>query len=216
MINDHTEMLLTTRERYLAALQQRATLGIHTPPYISVDIAQTEAEIAQLRRQRTQQIPQPQTLASARPALAQGLILLISPQRPGERLDELASYQAIAFHQRRLTHAWLIASSGSGGSLPTAQAQAQHFGSYGIQFTIWQVLDPTHADETFALVDRIYTTDLAEAGLDPDAVIADITGGSKPMTAGMVLACGSRRAMQYMVFQPQGPSLPVSLRVQSP
>jgi hypothetical protein len=47
-------------------------------------------------------------------------------------------------------------------------------------------------------------------------VIADITGATKPMTAGMVLACGRRRPMQYMAFQEHGPSLPLLLQLAEP
>ena len=217
MINAHTELLLTTRQRHLAALeQQRATFGAHTPAHITVEIDQITAEIAQLRRERTQQIPEPRTLSAVRPDPAPGLIVLVSPQRATERLEDLASYQALAFHQRRLSHCWLIATNGPGGSLATAQALAQHFGAYGINSTIWQVLDATHADETFALVEQIYSAEVPEAGLAEQDVIADITGGTKPMTAGMVLACGDRRPMQYMVFQQHGPSLPVALRLRAP
>jgi hypothetical protein len=78
------------------------------------------------------------------------------------------------------------------------------------------VLDPTHVEETFALVNWIYTHELVAASLEEREVIADITGATKPMTAGMVLACGRRRPMQYMVFQEHGPSLPLLLRLAAP
>ncbi len=140
----------------------------------------------------------------------------MSPRRPIEQISDLGSYQAIVYHQRRLEHCWLIATSGEGGSLATAQELAQHFGPAGIRSAIWQVIDPAQVEETFALVDWIYTHELSAAGLAEREVIADITGATKPMTAGMVLACGRRRPMQYLVFQPQGPSLPLLLRLAEP
>jgi len=48
-------------------------------------------------------------------------------------------------------------------------------------------------------VTRILKKEVPEAGVDPDDVIADITGGQKPMTAGMALACLAKgQQVQYM------------------
>ena len=142
MTDTHTASLLVTRQHHLEVLQrQLATFGeLYAPPHIITGIAQTQAEISQLRQQRTQQIPRPATLASAAPPAARGLIVLISPRRPTERLEDMASYQALLYH-RQLTHCWLIATSGEGGSLATAHELARYFS--GVQSTIWQVLDPT-------------------------------------------------------------------------
>jgi hypothetical protein len=46
---------------------------------------------------------------------------------------------------------------------------------------------------------KILEVEAVKAGLKPNEIIADITGGVKPMTAGMTLACVARnRNMQYM------------------
>lgn len=81
---------------------------------------------------------------------------------------------------------------------------------------IWQVSDPASIAETFTLVDWLYAQRVPASGLSEAEVVADITGATKPMTAGMVLACGSRRPMQYLLFQQDGPSLPIALQVQTP
>ena len=47
-------------------------------------------------------------------------------------------------------------------------------------------------------LERIYTQEAAEFGLSPDHIIADFTGGTKPMSAGLVLACRDRWPMQYV------------------
>ena len=53
--------------------------------------------------------------------------------------------------------------------------------------------------EAYLLVRRIYAEEAAKHGLDAAHIIADFTGGTKPMTAGMVLACREGRwPMQYM------------------
>lgn len=210
----HTEQLIALRQRYLEQLElQQAAMGLHTPPHIALDIAQTRAEIARIGAQRTQQMLRPQSLSVDAPPPMPGLLLLVSPQRPGEPLADLGAYQAIDYHRARLSHCWLIATGGEAGALATAQAIAQHFTPYGVACAIWQVINAASIAETFALVDWIYTSQVPASGLGEAEVIADITGATKPMTAGMVLACGARRPMQYMIFQQQGPSLPVALRV---
>ena len=215
---NHTEMLLAVRQRHLEKLElQQAGFGpLHTPAYIVNEIEQTRAEIAQLGQQRVQQVLRAQTLSAARPAPMPGLIVLVSPRRTAERLEELGAYAAIEFHRTALKHCWMIATSGEGGSFATAQELAQHFGHYGLANSIWQVIDAASVAETFALIDWLYTQRVPTSGLSEPEVIADITGGTKPMTAGMVLACGSRRPMQYLLFQQDGPSLPIELRVQAP
>lgn len=49
------------------------------------------------------------------------------------------------------------------------------------------------------MVIRILDVEAVQAGLMPDDLIADITGGTKPMTTGMGLACLVRNLdMEYM------------------
>lgn len=57
--------------------------------------------------------------------------------------------------------------------------------------------DPNHVRQ---LIDGIYTQATAQTGLSPVDFIADYTGGTKSMTAGMVLACSEPdRKLQYWV-----------------
>ncbi len=51
----------------------------------------------------------------------------------------------------------------------------------------------------YQAVRTVFEREAAEAGLQPDQVIADITGGTKPMTAGMVLAAlTAGRELEYV------------------
>ncbi len=217
-MSNHTEMLAATLQRHLEQLElQQARFGLlHTPAYILTDLEHTRAEIARLGQQRVQQVLRLQTLSTPKPDPMPGLIVLVSPRRVDERLEELGAYAAIEFHRGALKHCWMIATSGEGGSFATAQELAQHFGHYGLASSIWQVSDPASIAETFTLVDWLYAQRVPASGLSEAEVVADITGATKPMTAGMVLACGQRRAMQYMLFQNDGPSLPIALRVLAP
>jgi len=61
------------------------------------------------------------------------------------------------------------------------------------------VVDPDQVSDTYNAVVRIFEEEAPALGLKPDAIIGDITGGLKPMTAGMALAClAKNRDMQYM------------------
>jgi hypothetical protein len=149
---------------------------------------------ARLARQRL-------TAPVARPAAPhKGLIVLVSPGK----LD--VPLQSIQHHAQLLQHCWLIASQGSGQDCLASQRTAAELAEqirlrwpkvevhYGSDYQA----DPDDVVSAWKLVDQIYAAapqfDLAA----PD-ILADITGGLKPMTAGMALAClAPERDMQYM------------------
>ncbi|MEL6354786.1 MAG: CRISPR-associated protein [Cyanobacteria bacterium J06627_28] len=61
------------------------------------------------------------------------------------------------------------------------------------------VHDPNHIRQ---LVDQLYSEAKQQAGLTSEHIIADYTGGTKSMTAGMVLACSEpERELQYWASQ---------------
>jgi hypothetical protein len=212
MTDAHTEQLIATKVRRLEELEkQQALHGSLTPPHISIELEDLRQEIADLRYQRTQLIFQANHLALEPPPAAQGLILLVSPRRPNEALHELSNYHAIEYHRATLRACWLIATAGPSGSLATAEALASHFGAYQLQCTICPIANGADAAETLARVAAIYTQIADDGALQAAEVLADITGGSKAMTAGVALACGTAHHMQYMLYQANLPSLPVLL-----
>jgi hypothetical protein len=61
------------------------------------------------------------------------------------------------------------------------------------------VVDPDQVKDTYELVIQIANIEAPQAGLTDQDLIADITGGQKPMTAGMALACLAKNIdIQYM------------------
>ena len=59
--------------------------------------------------------------------------------------------------------------------------------------------DPNHIRQ---LIDSLYLTAQQQTGLPPIDLIADYTGGTKSMTAGMVLACSQpNRNLQYLASE---------------
>lgn len=124
-------------------------------------------------------------------ARRRGLIALVSygQQVPAEA--------AIRYHQRPtaaepgLQICWLIAGPGEGeqSSLQNAYHLRDKYGQEGIEFFILQVKDADDPKETFHLVQGIFNQCDLQYGIPPQQMIADFTGGTKGMTAGMVLAC---------------------------
>jgi hypothetical protein len=217
MTDPHTEALIAAKLQRVEVLEvQQAQHGILTPPHIMVELNALRREIASLQYQRTQLIFQANHLDLEPPPLAQGLLLLVSPLEKTKPLHSLGTYQAIDYHRATLRRCWLIATDGPAGSLATAEALARHFGVYHVQSTIHTVANGADAAETLALVTAIYTQIAQDGALEPASVIADITAGTKAMTAGMVLACGTIHRMQYMLYQKGIPSSPVLLRMHYP
>lgn len=126
-----------------------------------------------------------------KPGKRAGLILLVGP-------TEAAVPHAIEYHLPVLQHCWLIATS---ESLKTAAIIAER---YGNRVRVYHgspgyLVDPDEMKSTYNMVVNILDQATAEARLSITDLIADMTGGLKPMTAGMALACLARNAtMQYM------------------
>jgi len=111
-----------------------------------------------------------------KPEKHRGLIFLYS------REDTLR--EAIQHHKPVLEHCWLVVTP----EMQAGAAQAMsHFS--GVQFTLNTLHDCYDTRACYELVRDIYHHDAPRLGIPPQRVIADITGGTKPMSAGMFLAC---------------------------
>jgi hypothetical protein len=142
------------------------------------------------------------------PTPHRGLILLVGTGRPGEDPMSQSAGQAIEYHiddpaLPKLEVCWLIATGGENGSLPVAQQIQEICQRKQITAHIHTVGDPFDLQESYELVKQIYEQELPD-GLTEAEVMADFTGSTKPMSAGMILACGDRRAMQYMIGRKAG------------
>ena len=152
--------------------------------------------------------PEPTVLVARdqRPPRARGLIALVGRGRPGGQatpLDEPAAH-AIRYHlgeNDALKVCWLVASTGEKGSVPVAREIRRAFQDR-CTVHVRPAGDGFSVQDTYDTVQKIYNEEIyddehRELGLEPDQVIADFTGGTAPMTAGLVLACGKYRPMQY-------------------
>jgi hypothetical protein len=119
-----------------------------------------------------------------------GLILLVGTAKG-------SAPAAIEYHLPTLRHCWLIATK---DGLSTAQQLADIY--QGIAF-YWgepsYIVDPDEIGSTYNVVSRILDIEAQKVGLKSVNLIADITGGLKPMAAGITLACVTYQCnMQYM------------------
>ncbi len=97
-----------------------------------------------------------------------------------------------------LRHCWLIGSYK--GSLPQAEIIKEHYARPGLTIEVRTVYDAFGVQETYDLVRRIYEVEVGQAGLRIQDVIGDFTGGVKPMSTGLLLACAQLGApMQYIL-----------------
>ncbi len=137
-----------------------------------------------------------------RPPRFPGLILLVG------RGNEEVYATAIEYHLRGqegegegLRVCWLIATDGLDGSISIAEQLRQKYKT-ACHVIVCKLNSAFDVKEAYRVVHRIYTHEVEKYGLKPEQVISDFTGGTKPMAAGMVLACQKKWPMQYMVGKP--------------
>jgi hypothetical protein len=135
------------------------------------------------------------------PTPRKGLIVFMSP---GTRTTPAEN--AVKAHLAALEHCWVISGPDRPGHKPTSSENAetlkgkfQRAKTTSITFHLKPLLDEDDPQKSYYLVRSIYEEAKA-FGLSERDIIADYTGGTKSMTAGMVLACSTseERDAEYM------------------
>lgn len=194
--------LLTMRQRRLRHLEvQQATKGSDTEFHVADEIAQLRVEIERLMHYSHIYRFNREVSAEQKPTPRRGLIVLVSPEAVSVETRQLtqAAFDALDYHRPALTACWLIATAGERSSLGAAQWLAAYCTHRGITSTIWQIQDPSSFEEVLTTMHVILQGELGAAQLQPNEVIADITGATKPMSIGVLLTCQQKVAIQYMV-----------------
>jgi len=128
------------------------------------------------------------------PRSRRGLILIAGPTKA-------SNPRAIDYHKDALTHCWIISTDKSVDTIN--DLIKQYSGNqvniiYGRKYTV----DANDLASTYQVVMSILTKEVQKEGLRSIDIIADITGGTKPMTSGMVMACLAQHTpMQYIKVQ---------------
>ena len=137
-----------------------------------------------------------------------GLIVLVSPGNTEVPMI------AINHHAETLQHCWLVASQESYSTADEIETEVHKL--YGQRIKVHDVMeylvkDANDIKNAWKIVDMIYAKDAGENGLLETDIIADITGGTKPITAGAALACSSEsRDMQYITTPRDDDGNPIS------
>lgn len=128
-----------------------------------------------------------------------GLVWLLSP---GALDLPLFAIRHHTQHQpgEVLQHCWILVTPDAEETYQRLAARAPEL---GIQAQLHAVpLNEETIEATYRAVDQIYQQEAARVGLRPEQIIADLTSGLKPMTAGMVLAClPYGHALEYVKSQ---------------
>jgi uncharacterized membrane protein YuzA (DUF378 family) len=142
----------------------------------------------------------------------QGLVVLVSQGQ----IEKIPALAAIQFHQSRLAHCWLIApprpaqenvaqaaisgqSSGKNAEDLMAMFAKATFKMHLVNRLEDKEVDADDPASVVAAIESVYRQASA-LKLPNKEMIADITGGTKPMTAAMALACTkANRDMEYLL-----------------
>lgn len=142
------------------------------------------------------------------PQKHRGLIFLFSRE---ETLRE-----AIQYHQPMLEHCWLLVTPEMQDRASQAMSHFPH-----LRFTLHPLSDRYDSQACYQTVRDVYQREASRLGISPQQVIADITGGTKPMTMGMIVAClEGDYPIEHVptafnaAGQPTGPLPPIQIKVQ--
>lgn len=138
-----------------------------------------------------------------------GIIFLFSNERTLRK--------AVEYHQPEFC--WLIVTPKM--QQPANQAIANLNAEYpDLRFDTVPIPNLYDTEACYRAVRNIYQYETARLELDPQEIISDITGGTKPMTMGMILACLERdHAIEHIpteykiTGEPVGPLPPIQISV---
>jgi len=114
-------------------------------------------------------------------------------------------------------HCWLVMQEDFPPVMTKFGELSQRLAEEGVATQVHPVyVKQPDVQAAYRAVRAVFEREAAEEGLSPDQVIADITGGTKPLTAGMVLAAiTTGGALEYVESErdEQGRPIPGTLRV---
>jgi hypothetical protein len=109
------------------------------------------------------------------------------------------TFRAIAHHLGVLEFCWLLFTEQSKEAKDVVVYFIKEFASGTVKQIPVPIDDPFNIKSTYKVVSEIYGKGLGEVNLRETEVIADITGGTAPMSAAIILVCASSdRAIEYV------------------
>lgn len=167
------------------------SLGVVFAVYVIYRVAQKEP-------------PKVLSIAEQQPPRFPGLVVNVGKQGTrGVDPDKLSHIQAIEYHLNnpdpdgeRLRYLWLVATKGETGTVNIANELERRYKDR-CKVRIQLLQDGFDIQEMYEKMKKLQAIAVTEQGLSQETLIFDFTGGTSPMSAGMVLACGSDWPMQY-------------------
>jgi uncharacterized membrane protein YeaQ/YmgE (transglycosylase-associated protein family) len=109
------------------------------------------------------------------------------------------TFRAIIHHRKELEVCWLLHTDGSMEAKEVVEWFIKKFCLKLITIIPIRIEDPYNLKSIHKAVNEIYVKGLEEAKLHETDVIADITGGTTPMSSAIILACTSAdRDIEYV------------------
>lgn len=109
------------------------------------------------------------------------------------------TFRAIIHHLGELTNCWLLCTGDAEMSKELVEYFIKKF-SKSIRVHPRKINDPFKVEETFNVINKIYSEEIKKCALNENQVIADLTGGTAIMSCAMVLSCLSPdRDMEYVL-----------------
>lgn len=197
-------------------------IGVLTPFMLLVIVLLIIFTLAVYQKQRQQKHEDLSPGPLAMPSGKRGLVISVS------RVE--SAMHAIKYHyinQETLEYVWLI---------PSGNKESEFFGPSSIEEAMriqelckilvqeqkektgilrpllvpeWhREVSPAEAQDTYDFVNRIYRSEATKYNLDATDIIVDFTGGTKPMSVGMVMSClKSDRSLEYVAYDPESKTM---------
>ena len=109
------------------------------------------------------------------------------------------TFRAIIHHLKELEVCWLLYTEDSVEGKEVVEHFIKKFGSGIVNSIPILIENPNNIKSIFKTINEIYVKGLEEVNLHETEVIADITGGTTPMSSAIILACtSSDRNIEYV------------------
>jgi hypothetical protein len=233
------KQLITINHRRLQKLKEKkAYLGVNASVEMEMEIEDIEAEIEELQQElemMNQKLAEltghplnlsvEELLPVGERELKQrypGLIVIVGVARKEGNIERLSHIPAIEHHLQLtdlpgdpLRVCWLIATAGKSpfGSEDVTKRVQKRYQTSERQFIIKTIPNAFDVQAMHRVVRQIYDDEIYVHDLQPQQVIADFTGGTKLMSAGMLLACQDIYPLQFMQYGKDNDGKPVSVPI---
>lgn len=199
MSDFNTHKLIEHKQQLIKQLEvQVARLGEQAPAQIAIELDRLRTEVDHYLR--TQRLLYRAGLELEPPPPARGLIVIVSPRPKHQSLAEQSYYQAIDYHRASLEQCWLLVSATQTGASEAAQELAKYLKQHYISHKIHTIKNTADLSETQEIVRSIFQTIEQAGDLAPNQVIADISGGTKIMSAALAISSANKYPMQYIHY----------------